>query len=559
LKTSRICIFFVIFLACSNKEAVETASVDNPYYDRAVQYLEQGKIDSAFIAFDKANDLFTEANDSLSAAYALIRMAIALEKENDYFGSQETSLDALNYLNTENVSHHVYLSSNYNALGIATYKLGDFDRALAFYDAAITYSNDSSSHLVYLNNKAKIYHDKKEFDKAISIYEQILKEAKDKREYARILTNLTLSRWRKNPDQNWASDFLTALQIRQQASDLWGQNSSYAHLADYYAAKQPDSALFYAHKMYAVAKEIHSADDQIRALYRLVRLGSPDSVQRYFETYTRLSDSVESARAAARNQFALIRYEVEKNKAENLALQQENAKRTLQVNRQRTLSAAVSLLAITFAVGGFYWHRKRKQRLELEAENRIKANQLKTSKKVHDVVANGLYRVMAEVENRRDVDREGILDRLEDMYEKSRNISYEAEEITDTQVDFHRHLADLLTSFATDSTKVLIAGNNRDLWKSVPMEARYEIQHILQELMVNMRKHSQATHTAIRFVRHPDQFAIHYADNGVGLPADFKKGNGLVNTGNRIKNLNGDITFEAGEQGLKIQLTFPLV
>src|SRR5690606_34838214 len=119
----------------------------------------------------------------------------------------------------------------------------------------------------------------------------------------------------------------------------------------------------------AVAKEIHSADDQIRALYRLVRLGSPDSVQRYFETYTRLSDSVESARAAARNQFALIRYEVEKNKAENLALQQENAKRTLQVNRQRTLSAAVSLLAITFAVGGFYWHRKRKQRLELEAEN----------------------------------------------------------------------------------------------------------------------------------------------------------------------------------------------
>lgn len=559
MKTSGICILFVIFLACSNKEAGEAVPADNPYYDRAVEYLEEGKIDSAFIAFDKASDLFIAANDSLNAAYTLIRIAIALEKENDYFGSQETSLDALNYLNPDNADHHVYLSSNYNTLGIATYKLGDFDRALAFYDAAINYSNDSSSHLVYLNNKAKIYHDKKEFDKAISIYEQILKEAKDKREYARILTNLTLSRWRKNPDQNRASDFLTALQIRQQASDLWGQNSSYAHLADYYTTRRPDSALFYAHKMYAVAREINSADDQIRALYRLIRLGPPDSVQRYFDVYTRLSDSVESARTAARNQFALIRYEVEKNKAENLALQQENAERVLQVNRQRMLSATIGLLAVTLAVGGFYWYRKRKQRLELEAENRIKANQLRTSKKVHDVVANGLYRVMAEVENRRDVDREGILDRLEDMYEKSRNISYEAEEVTDMQVEFHRHLADLLTSFATDSTKVLIAGNHRDVWKSVSMEARYEVQHILQELMVNMRKHSHATHTAIRFVRHPDRFAIHYADNGVGLPPDYKKGNGLINTGNRIKNLNGDITFETGEQGLKIQLTFPLV
>src|SRR5690606_31149303 len=189
---------------------------------------------------------------------------------------------------------------------------------------------------------------------------------------------------------------------------------------------------------------------------------------------------------------------------------------------------------------------------------RIKASQLRTSKKVHDVVANGLYRVMAEIENKSDIDREGILDRLEDMYEKSRDISYEAEDPPIQQIDCHQKITDLLTSFATDSTKVLIAGNDSDLWADVSVEARYEIEHILQELMVNMKKHSRASHVAMRFERHNHQFSIHYSDNGIGLPPDFQKGNGLVNTGNRIKNLQGDFTFDTGENGLKIRMTFPL-
>ncbi|SFC73719.1 Tetratricopeptide repeat-containing protein [Parapedobacter composti] len=562
MKSLNCCIFLATFLACTSKKGEEKAAIRNPYYDSAFEYLDEGKTDSAFLAFDMAKDLFIEANDSLNAANCLIQMAITQTDQHDYFGGQETSLQAMEYLNANNPKHHVYLSSNFNNLGIATYSLKDYDRALNFYDAAIKYSNDSSATQVYQNNKAKVYHDRGEYDSAISILERALKQVgPNKREHARILTNLTLARWRQHPDNDVAADFLKALHIRERENDWWGQNSSYTHLSDYYAPVQPDSALFYARKLYDVARRVNSADDQIRALYRLIKLSPSDSIQRYFERYTALKDSVALVRAAAKNQFALIRYEVEKNKAANLKLQKENAEKAYQISRQRILTAIVAIAAIALLAGGMYWHRKRKQRLELEVQNQIKAHQLKTSKKVHDVVANGLYRVMAEIENKNDIDREGILDRLEAMYEKSRDISYDTETngLSANQQNFNDKITDLLTSFASDATKVIIAGNNSGLWANVTPEARHEVEHILQELMVNMKKHSRASHVAVRFERVGHELHIHYSDNGIGLPKPFTYRNGLTNTGNRIKNLRGLITFDTEvEKGLKIHLSFPV-
>nr|GFD55410.1 hypothetical protein [Tanacetum cinerariifolium] len=61
--------------------------------------------------------------------------------------------------------------------------------------------------------------------------------------------------------------------------------------------------------------------------------------------------------------------------------------------------------------------------MELEAQNALRNSQLNTSKRVHDVVANGLYRVMTEIENQADMDRENVLDKIEALYEKSRDIS----------------------------------------------------------------------------------------------------------------------------------------
>ncbi|MND85603.1 Sensor histidine kinase LiaS [compost metagenome] len=401
----------------------------------------------------------------------------------------------------------------------------------------------------------------KDYNSAIKIYDQIIEKVKyEPRQYARVLSNLAVAKWKKSLTYKPATELLRALSIRENARDKWGLNSSYAWLADYYDKYKLDSSLFYARKQYNIARQINSQDDELKALGRLIKAVPSDSVVYYFNQYKALSDSIQLARAAAKNQFALIRYEVEKNKTENLRLEKENAEKQSRLIRQRVITGASLLLVILLAGGGTLWYKRRKQRLELEAENKVKETQLHLSKKIHDVVANGIYRVMSEIEHNEDVDRDGVLDKLENMYHQSRDISHNVEQQTVTEIPYNEQLASMLKSFAADHRRVLIAGNDAEQWTDVAKRIKEEVKHVLQELMVNMKKHSQAEQVVVRFEKSDQQLTIYYKDNGVGMPAEKSQGKGLANTVSRIESLGGKIIFvsEPGK-GLDITTTIPLV
>jgi len=550
-----IIIFILIVFACQKKEHTHLLP-RGADYDKAGSFFNKDN-DSAFYYYNK---VVTHSKDSAQIARAYSYMAVIQNDAGDYFGSIESSLMALKFLDVDSENDKDFIVSNYSEIGLNSYKLHHYDEALNYYDLALKYSRDNEYRLIVLNNKALAYREKKDYVSSVKIYNEIITKKKlSRKEYARALTNLSFAKWLQNPTDKIGADLLTALYIRKKEKDLWGQNSSYAHLVDYYSEANTDSALFYARKRFVIAKQIDSPDDQLQALQKLIKLSPPDSTKQYFETYEQLSDSVQLARGAAKNQFALIRYETEKHKADNLKLQQDNAEKKYQIIKQRVILIGIVLLMISGIIISYLWYKKRKERLALEAQNSIKESQLKTSKKVHDVVANGLYRVMTEIENQSNIDREGILDRLELMYEKSRDISYEAEELPTVRLNYHEKMADLLRSFATESTKVIIAGNSANLWKNLNEPAKYEIEHIMQELMVNMKKHSHASNVVVKFEQRYNEIHIFYADNGIGMKKEFQQRNGLTNTGNRIKSLDGKIIFDTEvEKGLKIQISFPI-
>lgn len=550
MKPLHLLLLSCCLFSCKKDSKVKQKKEPNKFYDLAYEYRDEGKTDSAFLYFLKARDLAVLQKDSLATGNCLLNLAIIAANRRDNLTSQEFSLSALNYLNKKKKQHHLYLSSNYNCLGLASQNLRDYTNAIIFFDTAIRFSQNADDTNLYLNNKAYLYQETKQYGKALLIYNKLAKEKlKNELEYARILSNISFTKWLINSNYNALPKLLEALHIREREKDLWGQNSSYNYLSDYYTKSNTDSARLYAYKMYTTAKKLNSSDDQLYAYQKLIKLSPAFLKNRYFERYLKLDDSAQMVRNADKNQFALIRYDVEQRKADNLKLQKENTEKQYQI----IVITTASILALII---GLFWYKKRQQHIKIIAEKTIKENQLKTSKKVHDVVANGLYRVMTEIENLDEIDKEHILDKIEAMYEKSRDISYE--QTSPTIISFHQQISNLINSFASSNVKVEITGNTEKLWDKASAKVQHEIEHVLQELMVNMAKHSQAANVSIRFEETWKEIIIHYIDDGIGIAKNAQFKNGLTNTGNRINNILGTITFDTpSESGLEIHISFP--
>lgn len=548
-------LIIVVLISCKQPDPAQAPATDADF-TTAMELL-NSQPDSAFYYF---NEIATQSTDSLEIASALNYMAIIQHNAGDYFGSIETLLAALGYLQEESEEKRPYYQAVYNLLGSNNLTLDNSVDAILYYQQTADLTTDPNFKNVALNNLAMAYQKLGDYDKAIELFSVLQKDTVSNRvNQARVQSNLARTRWLQNKSFNLLPDYWAALQIRTAEKDQWGLNASYSHLADYYSGSRPDSALFYASRMYAVATDLNSVDDQLQALKKLIPIAATDKVKGLVAEYMHLSDSLQTARNTARNQYALIRYEAAKSKAENLELLKANAEKELLLFRQQLIGGTLLLALVILFLFARSRQRKKKKQLKWEYEQSLRESQLKTSQKVHDVVANGLYRIMTSIEHNPDLDKAALLDDVEYLYEKSRDISYDEAEQHEPMTGYHQKISALINNFGSGSTKIMVAGNDPDLWKSISQRVKSEVDPILQELLVNMDKHSKASNVLVKFVRTDKVLKIYYTDNGVGLPANLIFGNGLRNTENRIIRLNGWLNFENNpSSGLKIQIHLPV-
>ncbi|MPS63709.1 ATP-binding protein [Chryseobacterium sp.] len=290
----------------------------------------------------------------------------------------------------------------------------------------------------------------------------------------------------------------------------------------------------------------NSPDDRITALQRIITLDAKNYLNN-FQHFNFINDSLQTARNKAKNQFAIVRYDVD----------QKNAKNQILIEKNFQQDIGIILLALALAIT-ILWYIKRKKRLEQEKEIEVKNTQLKISKKVHDVVANGIYQVMTKIENQQHFNKDEALDELEFVYEKSRDISYEKTDTQGEEKDFSERISETVSSFKNDEVNTYLAGNDSGIWKHLSSKNKEEVYQIIRELLVNMKKHSKATIVSFRFERENDLIRIFYTDNGIGISGDVIYKNGLSSTVSRIETINGEIIFDTKiEKGLKITISFP--
>ena len=559
MKTARLLAFCMALLICCFYSCTapypSDAVMGAPAYKKGATLLGLNN-DSAFYYF---NQVVNTSKDSLEIATSLNNMAVIQADAGDYFGSQESLMLSLRYLEETKDRDHFCLSSDYNELGNSSLNLRNYDAAIRYYNKALQFSRDDDFNTVVVNNKAMAYQKKLSFQRAIALYDSVLEKSKtDSGQYARIRTNLAMARWLQDSNYRATPALMQSLSIRQALDDKWGLNSSYAHLADYYTHSNKDSALYYATKMNSIARELKSPDDEMESLQKLIILSEGRNAPIYFMRYQHLADSLQTARNNAKNQFALIRYDAEKNMADNLRLQRDNTQKKLQLLVQRVLLYGTLAILIFGSAWAWWWYRKRRQKMLWASEQALREQQIRTSQKVHDVVANGLYRIMSEMEHSPAIDKSRLLDTIETLYEQSRDISYEATSTAATE-SFDQALASLLASFASPDTKVLVVGNDVLTWAGILPDTKTQLEKIIMELMVNMKKHSQANNVVLKFERQAAEVKMQYIDDGIGLDPGFAHGNGLRNTENRINTMGGRIIFDSGaSKGLRIELYIPI-
>ncbi len=549
------CLFVLLLFSCSKdidspKNPLQKKQI-NPYYEKAFVFLDKNEYDSAFYYLDKGKELFLRRNDSFGVGKSLVNMAITQENAGDNFGSIETSLLASKFFKEKDTAHHSFLSCNYNNLGVASNNLKNYKDSKQFYDKAFLFTKDPIDKLMLSNNIAIVFHNEKKYGKAVAIYKKLIDSIGPKSEfYPKLLLNFSRSKWYEDNNYDPVKNYLLAERLSNAQNDDWNKDAAYAYLSSYYLNKNADSAIFYAKKMLVLAKKLKYPVDELEALQTLIKLSDGASTQEYFDTYSRIQDSLVNSQNKAKNQFALIRFESEKAKSENVILQKEREINQSSITRQKIIIWALVIIAaiVTFFVS--IWTKKRKEKLILEANNKLQYQRLNFSKKVHDVVANGIYEVMTTIENQKDIPTEKILDKLELMYEKSRDLSYN----NSNQQEFNERVSGLINSFDNDKTKIIIIGNEADFWEGLNQSTKEELFQVIRELLVNMKKHSRASQVILRFVHENNIYDIRYTDNGIGLTEDFEEKNGFENMRSRLKEINAKLEIEERISGLRLSI-----
>lgn len=183
------------------------------------------------------------------------------------------------------------------------------------------------------------------------------------------------------------------------------------------------------------------------------------------------------------------------------------------------------------------------------------------AQKVHDEIANELYGTINYLSSEKEITgeaKEKLIAKLDDIYLMTKNISRETNNI-DTGSEYPEHLKMMLASYAGDTINVIIKGLSDINWDEVDDTKKIATHRSLQELMVNMKKHSGASMVIIGFGLNGKKLEITYSDNGRGASKDqLLTKNGLQNIETRKASIDGQANLETDpEKGFCVTLHYP--
>lgn len=534
--TFKILLFSFWLILLPKLLIAQTANDSSYFYHKAITNpVNSRDLPSGIKFYLQKKEADLNAQDTLATISDLRLLAIGEFKIGNNFNSENYIVEAVHLIqsmafNDTLIDAKVGL---YNQLGRIYGASNNPLEAIKSYNKALLIAVKPKDSIILLNNIANVYKEQLDYKNALKIYTLLNDKRQTSNEsyqIALVLDNLGYVQSKLNIPM--ALDNLKqALQIREENNNITGQQASNNHLAEYYLdRKDTATALIYAKEAISLAKKINSSSFKLDAISLMIRMDKNPLIHEY----KKLTDSIANAKQIAENKNAFLKYNVaeEQKKTQASQLQQEIE------SRKRLAYQALALIIFLILIGSYFIYRNRYRKAKIEE---IYKTETRIAKKVHDEVANDMYKIMTSLENNSGIDKK-VIDEIEKIYTKTRDISRENSAI-DLREDFAIQLNDLLLGYKNNNVKIITRNLSKITWNTIPEIKKTTIYRVLQELMTNMRKHSKASIVTLVFHKEGSKIHINYRDNGVGC--DIFKKNGLQHTESRIASINGTITFES--------------
>lgn len=563
-----ITVLFFILFSCEKKKCT---IISQPKSNKAEieklltiadKLYDDKKFDSAFYYYIEVKSICNPKTDPENFVSTLNSMAEIQRYHGDYDGSELTLTEATHYLKYVKKQKHIW--NTYIEFGNTFLCKSDFNNAFAYYNKALNLKTTEWRKLSAKNNLAVVLLEQHKYKEALQIYHSLStrKEIIEVTEnYAKVLDNIGFCYFKIGNPQALLY-FNKALQLSNKINDTWEAGKIYLHLSKFYQINNSGLSSEYALLSYKKYSTIKDVDGRMSALKQLINNSKDHELKKYSLLYININDSITEVRQKSKNQFAKIKYDSKKEKEENLKLKTNKAENELQLERQKNrniISYILMALSLSLIVVLYFYLTSRGNREKIEATYK---SETRIAKKLHDELANDIYHTMAFAENRNlslVENKEQLLLNLDAIYSRTRDISKEnSPVIKDEKYTFY--LKEMISGFNTSNINLLLNDIESIPWNEIEKNKKITIYRILQELLVNMKKHSNATLAGINFKKTDKSVIINYTDNGKGIDINnmiFK--NGLHNIESRILSINGEIDIDTEpNKGFKVFIKFPL-
>ena len=544
----------------------DSIAVANAHWDRGSFFESYSIMDSAYVNYNQAYNIYKNTERTKQAAQMLRNMGVIQNNIGDHFGGEQNIVAAIELFKEIDDFKNLYKS--YNSLGITAGNLEEYDEALSYYDDALKYlkrgKGDEGFRLQILNNKGIAYLENEKYAESQDYFQQVIDYPNSKEintyNYARTLTNLGIAKMNQDSKPGSEVHFEQALSIQDSIEDIQGLSKTLYALASYNSRiGEVDKAKELALDAIDYAKMSSNNERELAAL-ELLSLVDKDSSAFYSSAYIRLHDSLDLAERKMQNKFARIRFETDEVLAKNVTL-----------TRQRTLwlGAAVGFLLLALSIYIIAAQRTRNQKLKFLQEQQetnqeifnlmMKQNQRleegkqleqkRISEELHDGILgqmNGVRMVLLGLNGKEDPDsiklRGEAIEKLQGIQEEIRNISHALSDASIQKVNnFLTSVIELLKATSESSGIAYSLDYDKDFdWDNLTGEIKINLYRILQECLQNCVKHARASEVNVEFSIANDEIQTTIKDNGRGFDVEKQKsGIGHKNIDSRVSKLGG--------------------